>query len=155
MSLGLLVRGDLTVVLVFELGWWDAAELVEEQAVVEPVDPPRVANSTSSRVRYGPWSRMTSALKSPKIVSARALSYESPLLPTEDSIAAAASRFVYRIERYSAIAVMDELVDLRTCMECLLQGSRARSLRREFDTRQPTILRENTSRTKATYTKPA
>ena len=35
------------------------------------------------------------------------------------------------------------------------KASRARSLLNEFDTRHPTILRENTSVTKATYTKPA
>jgi hypothetical protein len=29
----------VTVVAVFELGWWDAAVVFEESTVVEPVDP--------------------------------------------------------------------------------------------------------------------
>ncbi len=32
-------RDVLTVVVGFELGWWDAAEVVEDASVVEPVDP--------------------------------------------------------------------------------------------------------------------
>ena len=39
MSFGLLARVGLTVVEVFELRWRDAAEFLEEAAVVEPVDP--------------------------------------------------------------------------------------------------------------------
>src|SRR5437868_5363476 len=43
---------------------------------------------------------MTSVLKSPMTVSASALSYESPRLPTEGSMPASKSRSVYRIETY-------------------------------------------------------
>ena len=51
----------------------------------------RVANST---LRQGPRRRMISDLNRPMMVSARALSYESPTLPTEDSIPASRSRSV-------------------------------------------------------------
>jgi len=43
----------------------------------------RVANSTSSALFQGPSLRMTSVLYRPLIVSAIALSYESPRLPTQ------------------------------------------------------------------------
>jgi hypothetical protein len=43
---------------------------------------------------------MTSVLERPMIVSANALSQESPVVPTEASIPASAKRSVYRIERY-------------------------------------------------------
>ena len=39
MSIGLVAGGVLTVVEVFEFGGWDAAEVVEQALVVEPVDP--------------------------------------------------------------------------------------------------------------------
>jgi hypothetical protein len=53
---GFLWRGDLTVVLGFELDWRDVAEVAVEPVVVEPVDPAqvRVATSSSSTVRNGP-----------------------------------------------------------------------------------------------------
>src|SRR5690606_26320901 len=47
-----------------------------------------------------PCLRMTSVLKRPITDSASALSYESPLLPTEFSIPASAKRSVYRMDRY-------------------------------------------------------
>ncbi len=62
----------------------------------------RVANSTASRLRHGPRRWITSALNKPLIVSARALSYESPTLPTEGSMPASASRSVYLMETYWA-----------------------------------------------------
>ena len=42
-----------------------------------------VAISTSSMVRQGPRFRITSVLHNPLMVSAKALSYESPTLPTD------------------------------------------------------------------------
>ena len=53
-----------------------------------------VALSTSAAVRHGPRRRISSALYKPLIVSARALSYESPLEPTELAMPASASRAV-------------------------------------------------------------
>jgi hypothetical protein len=40
-----------------------------------------VANSTASMLRHGPRRRITSVLNRPLIVSASAMSYESPTLP--------------------------------------------------------------------------
>src|SRR5687768_8372297 len=60
----------------------------------------RVANSTLSKERHGPRRYITSALKRPMTVSARALSYESPTLPTDGSIPASARRSVYLIDTY-------------------------------------------------------
>ena len=54
----------------------------------------RVANSTASRLRHGPRVRITSVLYSPMMDSARALSYESPTLPTDCSMPASAKRSV-------------------------------------------------------------
>lgn len=54
----------------------------------------RVAYSTPSTPRHGPRGRMTSVLYRPITDSARALSYESPRLPTEGSIPASARRSV-------------------------------------------------------------
>ena len=53
-----------------------------------------VARSTSAAVRHGPRRRINSALYKPLIVSARALSYESPLAPTELAMPASSSRVV-------------------------------------------------------------
>ena len=64
----------------------------------------RVANSTSPRLRHGPRCRMISVLKSPMTDFAIALSYESPLLPTEGAMPASANRSVYLIERYCITA---------------------------------------------------
>src|SRR3954447_15248365 len=60
----------------------------------------RVANSAASMLRHGPRRRITSVLNRPLIVSASALSYESPTLPTEGSIPASSRRSVYRIATY-------------------------------------------------------
>ena len=54
----------------------------------------RVANSTGSRPRQGPGGRITSVLYSPMIDSAKALSYESPTLPTDCLMPASARRSV-------------------------------------------------------------
>src|SRR5919202_5847639 len=60
----------------------------------------KVANSTASMLRHGPRRRITSVANRPLIVSASALSYESPTLPAEGSIPASKSRSVYRIATY-------------------------------------------------------
>src|SRR5213594_3263858 len=52
-----------------------------------------VAYSTASRCRHGPRRWITSVLYRPMIVSANALSYESPTLPTDGSAPASASRW--------------------------------------------------------------
>ena len=52
----------------------------------------RVAYSTVSKLRQSPRRWMTSALNRPLIVSARALSWEAPTLPTDGAILASASR---------------------------------------------------------------
>src|SRR4249920_2416464 len=61
-----------------------------------------VAYSTASNDRHGPRRWMTSVLNRPITVSASALSYESPTLPTEGSMPASASRSLYLIETYWA-----------------------------------------------------
>ena len=43
---------------------------------------------------------MTSVLNNPTTDFAGALSYESPMLPTEGSMPASANRSVYRIDKY-------------------------------------------------------
>lgn len=98
-SLGLVGRDGLTVAGGFELGWWDAAEVVEELPVVEPVDP--VASSRSSRPRQGPLLRASSVLWSPMIDSASALSSLSPPEPTEATTPHSARRSVQRRARRS------------------------------------------------------
>ena len=49
----------------------------------------------------------------------------------------------YRSRRCLRFAVMHELIGVRSFMQRLPRASRARSLRSERDTRQPTVLREN------------
>jgi len=60
--------------------------------VVEPIDHSAVAYSTLSTVRHGPRCLITSVLYRPLIVSASALSNESPTVPTEARIPASARR---------------------------------------------------------------
>src|SRR6266849_5282533 len=69
-----------------------------------------VANSTASRCRHGPLRRITSVLNRPMMVSASALSYESPRLPTDGAMPASASRSVYPHRHIlpAAIAVMHQ-----------------------------------------------
>jgi hypothetical protein len=62
--------------------------------MVEPVDPLKGRELDLFDVPPGAVRRMTSALNRPKIVSARALSYESPTLPTDGSMPASAKRSV-------------------------------------------------------------
>ena len=64
------------------------------ELVLVPASVP--ASSTFLEARR----RMTSVLNSPMTESASALSYESPRLPTDGSIQAAASRSASRVERY-------------------------------------------------------
>src|SRR5690606_37998442 len=55
---------------------------------------------------------------------------------------------------HAAVAVVDERTVRFAIMQRLLQPSSARSLRYDVLARQPTMRRENTSITNATYTKP-
>jgi hypothetical protein len=56
----------------------------------------RVANSTSSTPHHGLRAQMASVSYSPITDSSRALSYDSPTVPTEGSMSASASRSVVR-----------------------------------------------------------
>ncbi len=89
--LGLLL---LTVVDGFVFCWWDVADRAVQPALVEPLDPRRVASSTCSAVRHGPRRPISSALYSPLTASASALSKLSPREPTEATAPSAASRWV-------------------------------------------------------------
>jgi hypothetical protein len=60
-----------------------------------------VAASTWAGVSHGPRWPVTSVLYSPMMLSASALSYESPAVPTDGAIPAAASSAPYRMDRYS------------------------------------------------------
>lgn len=60
----------------------------------------RIAHSTSSKLRHGLRGWMTSALNNLLIVSARALSWLSPTLPTEGSMPASANCSVYLTDGY-------------------------------------------------------
>jgi hypothetical protein len=111
----------LSVVGGLELGRWEVPDRLQQPAMVKPVDPlqggvldlvealpgaapadewrwlnqsthSKVAYSTSSRPFQGPRRRMSSALYRPTMVSASALSYESPTEPTEETAPASASR---------------------------------------------------------------
>ena len=108
---------------------------------------------------------MTTALKSPMMLSAGALSWESSTPPTEVSIPASAGRSASDPQVLAApIAVMDQLVGLGPCplagglVQDIENGERsarqwfqrARTVLIEVGTRQPTILRAKTSMTKAT-----
>jgi hypothetical protein len=61
----------------------------------------QVAASTWAGVSHGPRWPVTSVLYRPMTDSASALSYESPTLPTDGAMPAAASSAPYRIDRYS------------------------------------------------------
>src|SRR5262249_34502025 len=83
-------------------------ELVREHTRAAPAGaaccttPPTRASRPRPPPFHDPPRRISSVLWSPMIDSASALSYESPVLPTEGSIPAWASRSVYRIDRYCA-----------------------------------------------------
>jgi hypothetical protein len=66
----------------------------QEPAVVEPVDPLQGGVLDLVQALQGPRRRIGSVLSSPMIVSARALSNESPREPTEVTAPAAANRSV-------------------------------------------------------------
>ena len=63
-----------------------------------------VAYSTASRLRHGPRRQITSALYRPLIDSAIALSYESPVVPTDAWMPHSASLSLYLIDRYWVIS---------------------------------------------------
>ena len=65
---------------------------------------------------------MTSVLNNPITDSARAFSYESPMLPAEGSMPASANRSVYRIDKYAAVTVMDQAFGVGTRPEGLFQS---------------------------------
>ena len=77
-----------------ELGRRDVADGLQESAVVEPVDPLQGGVLDLVEALPGPRRRISSALYSPMIVSARALSNESPREPTEVTAPASANRSV-------------------------------------------------------------
>jgi hypothetical protein len=77
-----------------ELGWWEMADGLQEPAVVEPVDPLQGGVLDLIKTLPGPRRRTSSVLYRPMIVSASALSNESPREPTEVTAPASASRWV-------------------------------------------------------------
>ena len=86
------------------------------------------------------------------MLSASALSYESPTLPTERTTPASASRSVERIAVYwvpRSLWCTTPSASGRACSACS-SASSARSLLKEEETRHPTMRREKTSVTKAT-----
>ena len=68
------LTGDLGIVAQLGFGGRDVADGFEQAPMVEPIHHSSVANSTASAWRQGPRRRITSVLKSPITVSARALS---------------------------------------------------------------------------------
>ncbi len=77
-----------------ELGRRNVAERFEQAAAVEPRDPLQRRELDVLEPLHGPRRRITSVLYNPITVSASALSYESPELPTDGSMPASASRSV-------------------------------------------------------------
>ena len=77
-----------------ELGRREVANGLQEPAVIEPVDPLQGGVLDVVEALPGPRRRISSVLYSPMIVSARALSNESPREPTEVTAPASASRSV-------------------------------------------------------------
>jgi len=77
-----------------ELGRWDVADRLQQPAVVEPVDPLQGGVLDVVDALPGTRRRMSSVLYSPMIVSASALSNESPREPTEATAPASARRSV-------------------------------------------------------------
>lgn len=119
---------------------------------VQKADNLQVWNEESSSPFHGPRRWISSVLNNPITVSASALSYESPVLPTDRRLDARLGqplRVPNRQVLHAPIAVMHQRLrgDDGAIVERLLQRTRARSLRSEVDARQPTIRRENTSMT--------
>jgi hypothetical protein len=85
-----------------ELGRRDVADGLQEPAVVEPVDPFQGGVLEVVDALQGPRRRTSSVLYRPMIVSASALSNESPREPTEVTTPASARRSVERMARYWA-----------------------------------------------------
>jgi len=74
--------------------WRHIADRLQQPAVVKPVDPFQRRILHIINVTPGTAATNDFCLVEAFIVSARALSYESPTLPTEDSMPASASRSV-------------------------------------------------------------
>ena len=77
-----------------ELGRRDVADGLQEAPVVEPVDPLQGGVLDLIQGLPGPRRRTSSVLYRPMMVSANALSNESPREPTEATAPASASRSV-------------------------------------------------------------
>jgi len=94
--------------------------------VIEPVYPFQRRELHGLERAPGATSMNDLCFVGPLIVSARALSKESPTLPTDGSIPASAKRSVYLIETYWAapVAVVDETGTMHRLplMQGLLQG---------------------------------
>lgn len=80
-----------------------------------------VSNSTCSTLRQDPVLPITSVLYSPMVVSASALSYDSPTLPTEGSTPAASNRSVYLIDKCCRPRLLLWSPCALSCVERLLQ----------------------------------
>ena len=80
---------------VFKLCWRDVAELAEQATVVEPVDPFEGGEFEVVEAPPGPLvANQFGLVETANIVSARALSQESPRDPTELTTPNSASRSV-------------------------------------------------------------
>src|SRR5512133_1070725 len=119
-----------------------------------------VAYSRWATVRHGPRRLISSVLYRPLIVSASALSNESPVVPTEAAIPASARRSVYRMDVYCeprSVCATTELTSeparSRVHTACS-RASRTSWVLIVVAVRQPMIRRANASMTNATYTHP-
>jgi hypothetical protein len=143
----------LGIVARLGLGGRDVPDRLEEALRVEPGDPFEGGELHLLRERQGPRRRITSVLNNPITVSASALSYESPTLPTDGLIPASSSRSVYRMLTYcdplSLWHVSLLFAGRRSCRACS-RASRTKPVCAVRDTRQPTMRRAKTSMTKAT-----
>jgi hypothetical protein len=92
---------SLTVLVgLLELGRRHVAERFEQAAAVVPRDPLERRELDVLEPLPRSATMISSVLNNPITLSASALSYESPVLPTDGSMPAWANRSVYRIDRY-------------------------------------------------------
>ena len=146
-----------SMIPIFELLGRDVAERPEEPRVVEPMDPRE--SGALDVVDAAPRAEATDHLGLVEAVDALR---EGVVVGVADAADGALdARFAEALgvpERHvlnAAIAVVDEARDVTTRVKGLLECVEREVGGRELDTRQPTMAREKTSMTKATYAKPA
>lgn len=94
------LTGELPVIVCLSLGWRDVPDKFKQTVAVNHDIPSSVANYTVSFVFYSARRWIKSPLYRPLMVTASALSWLSPLSPTEGSIPASASRSVDQMLTY-------------------------------------------------------